>query len=441
MYPIPWRAYRVRDLLPPFSPIGGLETMAPTTRLCLLPLRAAASRSGGRSTRLTAAAPRAIHSNPPQPAKVVPVYGTGPPPEPPKPSPEYADEAAAEREERLARRRKQAEMLKHAGDLKALKQQQQQQQQHGEKGKVSKPTGLKRRFWKDVHVREVNGALEIHLDARALRHPTTKSVIRLPPTKPLLAHALALEWDNLVTAQQATKQHLIPLTSLICRALDIAADDASHPTTTSSTQQQQQQQHAPIRTSIATTLLRYLDTDSLLCFSPPPLEGDHDPAKDGLSLRERQEQAYTETVSFLTSHVWPGVSIQPVLDGESIVPRKQEPGTREVVQGWILSLSQFELAGLERATLAGKSLLAAARLVVEWSEEGAHSQGVVISQGKKRFGVEEAARAVSLEVDWQTGRWGEVEDTHDVEKEDLRRQLGSVVLLVSGNGKGSAAKS
>jgi len=28
--------------------------------------------------------------------------------------------------------------------------------------------------------------------------------------------------------------------------------------------------------------------------------------------------------------------------------------------------------------------------------------------------------------------WGEVEDTHDVEKEDVKRQYGSVVLLVSG---------
>jgi chaperone required for assembly of F1-ATPase len=49
-----------------------------------------------------------------------------------------------------------------------------------------------------------------------------------------------------------------------------------------------------------------------------------------------------------------------------------------------------------------------------------------------KFGVEEAARAASLEVDWQTGMWGEVEDTHDVDKEDVRRQFGSVVLLVSG---------
>jgi ATP synthase F1 complex assembly factor 2 len=42
-----------------------------------------------------------------------------------------------------------------------------------------------------------------------------------------------------------------------------------------------------------------------------------------------------------------------------------------------------------------------------------------------------AAQAASLEVLHQTEQWGEVEDTHDVEKEDLRRQLGSVILLVS----------
>ena len=53
---------------------------------------------------------------------------------------------------------------------------------------------------------------------------------------------------------------------------------------------------------------------------------------------------------------------------------------------------------------------------------------------KTRFGVEEAAEACSLEVRWQTGMWGEVEDSHDVANEDVRRQLGSVILVVSGTG-------
>ncbi|AEO54780.1 hypothetical protein MYCTH_2297787 [Thermothelomyces thermophilus ATCC 42464] len=275
------------------------------------------------------------------------------------------------------------------------------------------------------------GALEIHLDSRPLRHPTTKAVIRLPASKPDLAHALAIEWDGLTSAQQATKQHLIPLTSLTCRALDIAADPS-------------------LRAGIAATVLRYLDTDSLLCFSPPPEEEEG--RDDGsASLRAAQERAYASTVRYLTARLWPGISIVPVLDGDSILPRQQPPGTREVVQGWILALSPFELAGLERATLAGKSLLAAARLVAEWSEEGAGAResrsppAAAAEQQQpgetsdERFGVEEAARAVSLEVDWQTQQWGEVDDTHDVDREDLRRQLGSVVLLVSGTGKASSS--
>ena len=92
-------------------------------------------------------------------------------------------------------------------------------------------------------------------------------------------------------------------------------------------------------------------------------------------------------------------------------------------------LPPFELAGLERACLAGKTLLGATRLVVEWSTELAHLRDETV---REKFGVEEAAKAASLEVDFQTGMWGEVEDTHDVNKEDVRRQLGSVVLLVSG---------
>lgn len=104
-------------------------------------------------------------------------------------------------------------------------------------------------------------------------------------------------------------------------------------------------------------------------------------------------------------------------------------------------LDAWELVGLERAVLAGKSLCVGARLVVEWGESFVDlraaldtSQGAPKKAGQRRFGIEEAAEACSVEVRWQTGQWGEVEDTHDVEREDLRRQFGSTVLLVSGTG-------
>lgn len=268
------------------------------------------------------------------------------------------------------------------------------------------------------------GHLQIHLDQRPLRHPTTKAVVHLPKSKPALAAALALEWDMLESAQQATKQHLIPLTSLVCRALDIQADDALD-----------KPESKKIRTIITTTVLRYLDTDSVLCWAPPA--GPYDIKNDaGESLREVQKKTADEIVTYLTTHVWPGITIQPVLDGESIVPRKQAEGVREVVQGWVMGLNPWEIAGLERAVLAGKSLIAAARFVAEWTDGDAKHQDIV--SPTTRFGVEDAAKATSLEVDWQTLQWGEVEDTHDVNKEDVRRQMGSVMLLVSGTGSKSA---
>lgn len=189
-------------------------------------------------------------------------------------------------------------------------------------------------------------------------------------------------------------------------------------------------------------MLRYLDTDTLLCWAPVKsglgeasgLEGtitQGSTSTKGLSLRETQIRAAMPIIDFLTTHVWPGVRIHAALEEMGgLIPRPQEQITKDVIRGWMAGLGAWELAGLERATLASKSLLVGARLVVEWSER---FHGLVEKENEL-FTIEKAAEACSLEVAWQTGIWGEVEDTHDVEKEDLRRQLGSVVLLVSGTG-------
>lgn len=187
-----------------------------------------------------------------------------------------------------------------------------------------------------------------------------------------------------------------------------------------------------IRANLVQTMMRYLDTDSLLCWAPEPVPdppGYETHIGRTESLRSIQIRTVLPIIQHLTEKVWPGVKIIPVLDPNSIMPLPQPQITKDVIQGWVTGLPAFELAGLERAVLAQKGLLGAARLLVEWSTELAHLRG---DPTKERFGVEEAAQAASLEVDWQTGMWGAVEDTHDVEREDVRRQLGSVVLLVSG---------
>jgi chaperone required for assembly of F1-ATPase len=189
--------------------------------------------------------------------------------------------------------------------------------------------------------------------------------------------------------------------------------------------------------------MRYLDTDTLLCWVPPTSNThdgsqlqfveDNTASRSTGSLRDKQMGVARPIMDFLTTYVWPGVELFPITDENSILPRPQPEMTKEVIRGWISGLPAFELAGLERGVLAGKSLLVAARLLVEWSMEFRHvrlqQQG---AEAPQRFGIEEAAEAADLEVRWQTGMWGEVEDTHDVNKEDLKRQFGSVILLVSG---------
>ncbi|RYP57763.1 hypothetical protein DL769_009296 [Monosporascus sp. CRB-8-3] len=423
--------------------------MKPPTRIALRRLaanRRTLSIPPSSSSPLPQLLLRPIHGTPPAPATVSPIHGQGPPPDPPQPAPD-SEQA------RFERRRKQAELLQRAQDIRTAAAAEKQPPTNlpspqqspswlsssGDKA-TTKTSPLRKRFWKDVYVREVDGAWEVHLDARPLRHPTTKRVVRLPLSKPLLAGALALEWDLLVSAQQATRQHLIPLTSLVCRAIDIREDDEAREGISDSNSRSGSSSNVNegIRRSIVRTVLRYLDTDSLLCWAPPPQRGTDE--LDGPSLWDAQRTGAERVVGFLSARVWPGVEIEPVLDGESILPRGQRPGTRQVIEGWVAGLDAWELAGLERAVLAGKGLLGAVRLLVEWSEGHVGvGAGLAAETGdggetEKKFGVEEAARLASIEVDWQTRQWGEVEDTHDVEREDLRRQLGSVVLLVSGTG-------
>lgn len=263
---------------------------------------------------------------------------------------------------------------------------------------------------------------------------TDKNILIIPHTKPFLAHAVALEWDSLTSGKQALKHHFIPLTSLAARALDIALADAAKPDPAS--------YNAP-RQEITQLVMRYMDTDTLLSWAPEANRYDDlmvnsASASDSdsgetkpTSLRDLQVQTAQPIVSYLVDRVWPGVELRPAFEGNNIMPTPQPLETQHVVRGWVMNLPPFELAGLERAALASKSLLIAARLVVEWSEELKHLRHEKDQAGAYGFGIEEAAEASSLEVTWQTRKWGEVEDTHDVDREDIRRQLGSVILLVS----------
>lgn len=180
------------------------------------------------------------------------------------------------------------------------------------------------------------------------------------------------------------------------------------------------------REQTISNLMRYLDTDTLICYAPTtPLE-DRDPNRK--TLRERQSEEAMPVISWLTTVLWPGIALVPNDGDFGFMSTTEQPEeTRQVIKSWIEGLSAWDLVGLEMATLGSKSLLIGARLIAEWSED-------LSIRSNRSFGIEEAAKAASVEVRYQTERWGEVEDTHDVEWEDSKRQLGAALMMVIGTG-------
>lgn len=120
--------------------------MKPPTRIAIRTLpRLANSPSILAGTPSISCRAASIHTSTATTAKVVPIYGTGPPPEPPAPSEAYPDA-------RIARRKKQAEMLRQAQNLRSAKG-------LAAAARSGKSNPLKKRFWQSVHVREVDGEL------------------------------------------------------------------------------------------------------------------------------------------------------------------------------------------------------------------------------------------------------------------------------------------
>lgn len=114
--------------------------MKPPTRLAsqALPWLFVTSRTQCAASQPIAA--RALHYSAADPANVAPFCATGPPPEPPQPAAEHPYA-------KVERRRKQAELLKSAKELR-----------EASSGKGPAKSPLKKRFWQDVHIKEVDGA-------------------------------------------------------------------------------------------------------------------------------------------------------------------------------------------------------------------------------------------------------------------------------------------
>ncbi|KAG8954763.1 ATP synthase complex assembly protein atp12 [Tulasnella sp. 424] len=235
-----------------------------------------------------------------------------------------------------------------------------------------------KRFWKKVDVEQISvdgqDHLVVKLDKRSLKTPEG-NVLTLPVSKRLAASLVAHEWEK---QEKLIKPHALPMTSIVSRAIDGLRD----PTT-----------HAEVREA----LLKYLDTDTI-CFHE-----EHPPA-----LVRLQAQHWEPLIERIEKEYGVKVNIIKTLFGAG-----QPPATRRILAAVIEDFDEWELAALERSVYATKSFLTGFALV------------------KGHLSVDDLANVAQVEVLSQIETWGEVEDSHDVDYRDIRRQLGSAACLLA----------
>lgn len=119
--------------------------------------------SGVAPAQVEACSPRRLHTTPLKGATVAPLVASGPPPKAPVPSAEHVDS-------RVARRRKQAELLKRGQDLRAVA------------GGTGGGTAKQKRFWKDVHVTHADGMTLVYVPCESITNVSLQKVSKCTST-------------------------------------------------------------------------------------------------------------------------------------------------------------------------------------------------------------------------------------------------------------------
>ncbi|ORX91500.1 ATP12-domain-containing protein [Basidiobolus meristosporus CBS 931.73] len=234
---------------------------------------------------------------------------------------------------------------------------------------MSKAERTLKRFWKAVTLAELKDGYAVALDGRTLKTPSGQ-VLTVPKEKKILALLLAAEWES---QSVLLKPHSLPLTSLVARSIDGLTDEEERKTTID-------------------RLMNYLDTDTT-CYQHVYPQ----------SLIDLQNEHWKPLIDWVEEKYQVKLNVT-----NSILGTAQQPETVKRLRQEVESFDPLTLSAFERATLSSKSFIIALALV------------------KRQLSVEAATTASRVEVLSQIKQWGMVEDTHDVDLEEMRRQLGSV---------------
>lgn len=286
------------------------------------------------------------------------------------------------------------------------------------------------RFWEKVNAKYDGAAdaYEIQLDGKTLRTPLGYKLV-IPAAKKQLAHLISHEWTNVPDLK--VKPGSLPLTSLACRAIDLQE--------THSLDEDAVAQVGRLE-DIRLNLLKYLDTDTCLIFTTlDEYEG---------KLRARQDELYLPLIKeyehFFTEYgrknklLTDDMLVQlSYLDCETDGLRGNEQSitTQNVVLHWLDQLPIYDLVALEKAIYTSKSFLCGASVLRSSCTLPTTMQQLYQANaaGEEQYfhkTMEQIVELGNLETIFQTEQWGEVEDTHDVDKVEWLRSLTSAALIV-----------
>lgn len=238
-----------------------------------------------------------------------------------------------------------------------------------------KPSQGVSRFWKQVRVghapmsADADEHFTVLLDKRPLRTPGGNK-LAVPADHPMLACLIAEEWD---TQTQVLKPHSLPLTSLMARAIDGLSTDKGHK-------------------EVEQYLMRYFDTDAITFHEAQPE-----------TLVRLQRERWDPIIAWAKEFFQMDVSV-----AHGALSNAQPAASRARVADVLSALPPLELACMERAAMTTKSMLTSLAMLY------------------KRVDAEQAALAAEVETASQASVWGAVDDSHDVDHAELRRQLAGV---------------
>lgn len=281
---------------------------------------------------------------------------------------------------------------------------------------------IKKKFWQNINLNtEVDfGFIHIQMDSKTIRTPMGNQ-LKVKEDQLLLAYLLKNEWNNLETL--SSKSYSLPLTSLTSRCIDLetAHKGGVDPDLISKCNGD--------RDLIIRDLLKYLDTDTLLLFAPKAeLDG---------SLRKEQDCLYLPIIDGIENLLYTYLPKKSEIKRENFKLRKldsdidglrsniQPDCIREASTNYIKALSYWNLAVFEKTVMMTKSFICGILLC-----ENAIKTKIIPSL---KCNIEKIERLASLETIHQTEKWGKVEDTHDVNKVDLLRNISAAYILVSKN--------